>query len=320
MAQAPLENAQKRTPVARVNGVVISQYQVESGLQTLLDPYKDTKGKVRLPQEQQYAARKQVIDNLITRELLYQEGCKQGITASEEELNEVMAHAVQEYQTDQQFTAMLAMAGLSLEEYRRQVEHDIIMNKFAASLVEGKRRPVTTKEARKYYDEHLEEMTGAEVRKILHAFTPLDRYAPQEEEEKARRRLEKIRVSKVAFEKTVKQGEHAEAEVRGEDLGFIGRGQLHPMLDPIAFRMPAGELSRIIRTEEGLHVLLVEVIFERGKTRPFDLIEEELKKKIYEMRSVSMLNDHTDKLRRKASIQLFDRMADNKLGQEKEGA
>ena len=74
MTQAPREDAQKRTPAARVNGVVISQHQVEAGLQTILDPYRDTKGKVRLPQEQQYAARKQVIDNLITRELLFQEG------------------------------------------------------------------------------------------------------------------------------------------------------------------------------------------------------------------------------------------------------
>jgi parvulin-like peptidyl-prolyl isomerase len=320
MTQAPRKNAQKRTPAARVNGVVISQYQVESGLQTILDPYRDTKGKVRLSQEQQYAARKQVIENLITRELLLQEGRKQGIAASEGEVNDVMAHVVQEYQTDQKFEAALAMTGLTPEEYRRQVAHDIIMNKFAASLVEGKRKPVTADEARTYYDEHIEEMTGSEARKILHVFTPLHRYAPQEEEQKARERLEKICATKQVFVRTVEQGEDAVSQVRGEDLGFVGPGELHPLLNSIAFRLPQGELSRIIRTEEGLHVLLVEVILEKGTTRPFDLIEEELKKKIYEMRSVSILNDYTDKLREKARIEIFDRMADNKLGQEKQGS
>ena len=81
MGQNTINPAQKKMPVARVNGVVISEYQVASALQILLEPYKDTKGKVRLPQQEMYAARKHAIDNLVMRELLYQEGCRTGIVA-----------------------------------------------------------------------------------------------------------------------------------------------------------------------------------------------------------------------------------------------
>lgn len=319
MAPQSIHPSQKKIPVARVNGVVISQYQVESGLQTVLDPYRDTKGKVRLSQEQQYAARKHVIDNLVTRELLYQEGCRKRITATEEEISEVMEHSAKEYQTEQQFKAMLLMMGLNPAEYHQQVQRDIIINKFAASLVEGKRRSVTTEEARKYYEEHPEEMTGPEVRNILHLFIPLDRYASKQEEQKARNRLERIRFSKKEFEKIIKSGNQTESEIKGEDLGFIARGQMHPLLDSIAFRMPEGEISRIIRTDEGLHLLLVKIILEEGKARPFSLIEEELKNKIYEIRSVSIVNQYTDKLKKKATIEILDRIADNKLEQESKG-
>jgi parvulin-like peptidyl-prolyl isomerase len=319
MAPQSIHPSQKKIPVAWVNGVVISQYQVESGLQTVLDPYRDTKGKVRLSQEQQYAARKHVIDNLVTRELLYQEGCRKRITATEEEISEVMEHSAKEYQTEQQFKAMLLMMGLNPAEYHQQVQRDIIINKFAASLVEGKRRSVTTEEARKYYEEHPEEMTGPEVRKILHLFIPLDRYASKQEEQKARNRLERIRFSKKEFEKIIKSGNQTESEIKGEDLGFIARGQMHPLLDSIAFRMPEGEISRIIRTDEGLHLLLVKIILEEGEARPFSLIEEELKNKIYEIRSVSIVNQYTDKLKKKATIEILDRIADNKLEQEREG-
>ena len=317
MAKQTIHPGQKKIPVARVNGVVISDYQVESGLQSLLEPYKDSKGKVRLSQEQQYAARKHVIDNLVTRELLYQEGCRQGIAATEEEINQVMEHAVDEYGSDGQFKAMLVMTGLSPDEYRGQVRRDIIINKLAASLVEGKRRPVTTKNARKYYDEHLEEMAGAEARKVLLVMVPLDRYAPSKEEQKARKRLEKICAGKKEFEKIISKGSDSESGVKGQDLGFVSRGRMHPLLDSIAFRLPEGKISRIIRTEEGLHVLLVKTILKEGKVRPFDLIEEELKKKIYEMRLVSIVNEFTDRLKEKANIEILDRIADSKLEQEK---
>lgn len=317
MAKQTIHPGQKKIPVARVNGVVISDYQVESGLQSLLEPYKDSKGKVRFSQEQQYAARKHVIDNLVMRELLYQEGCRQGIAATDEEIHQVMEHSVQEYETEQHFKAMLAMTGLSPDEYRQQVQRDIIINKLAASLVEGKRKPVTTKDARKYYDEHPEEMMGPEVRKILHVMVPLDRYAPSGEEKRVRKRLEEISSSKEEFKKIVSKGSDPESGVKGQELGFVPRGQMHPLLDSIAFRLPEGEISRIIRTEEGLHVLLVKTILEEGKVHPFDLIKEELKKKIYEMRSVSIVNEFTDKLRKKTTIEILDRIADSKLEQEK---
>ncbi len=318
MSSQTIHPSQKKLAAAKVNGVVINQYQVETGLEAVLEPYKDVKGKVRLSQQQRYAARKHVIDNLITRELLYQEGCKKKITATDEEISQVLAKSTEEYETEQQFKAMLVMMGLSPAEYRDQVKRDIIVNKFAASLVEGKRKPVTTKEARKYYDDHPEEMTGAEVRKVLHVFKMLDRYASSQDEQHARQELQQATASKAAVEKIVSRKAVAQSGITGEDLGFVAPGQLHPLLESVAFRLQEGEVSRIVRTEEGLHVVLVKIILEQGKLRPFDLVEEELKKKIYEMRSVAMLNQCTDKLREKAAIEMFDQVADNKLAQEED--
>jgi len=304
-------------PVARVNGVVISEYQVASALQILLDPYKDTKGKVRLPQQELYAARKHAIDNLVMRELLYQEGCRTGIVATDEEIATVTAGSAAEYGSEQQFKAMLVMMGLTPAEFRDQVQKDIIINKTAASVVEGKRKPVTSQEARQYYDEHPDEMQGPEARKVLHVMQKLDRYADPAEEKKVRQELEKLAADAAAFEKVTAEGSLKGTEIKGANLGFVARGRFHPILDSIAFRMKEGEISRVIRTEEGLHIIMVKTILEGGKKRPFELIEEDLKAKLYEMRSVALLNKFTDELREKADISILDSMADSKLQQEK---
>jgi len=316
MSQNTIDLSQKKTAAARVNGTTISQYQVEAGLQTLLEPYKDTKGKVRLSQPQQYGARKQVIDNLILRELLYQEGCRRGITAEEQELQTAMQGSIDEQGTEQRFKAMLLMMGLTPDEYLASTRKDIIINKLAASLVEGRRKPVTPEDALNYYNEHRSEMQGPEMRKVLHVMIPLDRYASPDEGKKVRHRLEKIRSSRQEFDRCFEPATAAGADIRAENLGFISRGQFHPMLDSIAFRISKGEISRTVRTDEGMHLLLVTAVLEAGRVWPFELIKDEIQKKLYEMNSVAIINKFVEDLKKKSSIEIYDRIADSKLSQE----
>ncbi len=314
----PIHPSQKKTVVARVNAAVITEYQVASALQTMLDPYKDTRGKVRLPQQEIYAARKQAINNLIMRELLYQEGCRTGIAATDEEIATVTAGSIAEFESQQHFQAMLVMTGQTPAEFDEQIKKDIIINKTAAAAIAGKKKPVTREDARQYYDEHPEEMHGPEVRRLLQVMRKLDRYADPGEEKKARQELEKLAADAAAFERVAAEGSLAGTDIIGADLGFIARGQFHPLLDSVAFRMQQGEISRVIRSEEGLHVLMVKIILEGDKKRPFDLIAEDLQDKLYEMRSVGLLNKFTDTLRARADISVFDSMADNKLEQEQQ--
>jgi parvulin-like peptidyl-prolyl isomerase len=144
----------------------------------------------------------------------------------------------------------------------------------------------------------------------------LDRYAGPAEETQVRRELEKLASDPAAFQKVIAEGSLHGTQIKGADLGFVARGQFHPLLDAIAFRLKEGEVSRVIRSEEGLHVIMVKTILEAGKKRPFALIEEDLKAKLYEMRSVALLRKFTDKLREKADLRILDSMADSKLQQE----
>ena len=255
---------------------------------------------MRLPQEQQYAARKAVLENLIMRELLYQEACRRGIKATDEEIEKVMALAVEEAGSERTFKAMMVMTGSSPEEYRSQMMKDLAVNKMAASVVEGKKKPVTAEEARAYYDEHTAEMSGPEARWLLHIMLPLDQYAAEAEEKKAREKLEKIRAAGPGgFAKSLR--------TQGEDMGYVMRGQLHPILDSVVFSTPAGQITRVMRTEEGLHLILVKEVLKAGEVRPFNAaVEKELQEKLYEMRSVAMLQEFTAKLHKKAEIEILD--------------
>ncbi len=316
MTDSQKKPSRKKTPVARVNGAEITDFQVEAGMDAVLEPYKDTKGKIRVTQEERYSARKHVIDKLIMRELLYQEGCKKSIKAEDGEIEEIMQSAVKGYGSEREFKAMLVMAGLSPSEYRESVEKDIIINKMAASLLEGKRKPVTKEDAKKYYDTHIDEMKGPEVKKIFHAMLPLDRYCDKKDETKAREKLFKMFRSRDDFEKEIKQGSRAQDGLVVEDYGYVLKGQIHPILESVASRLAENEVSRVVRTEEGLHIMVVTGIIKAGEPRPFEIIGKELQEKLYEMQSVNIVQDFVDKLKNKAQIEIFDQMTDDRLDME----
>ena len=317
MAKKSIEAKQKELVVARVNGAVIKAFQVEAGLQAMLEPYKDSKGKVRLNQQEQYSARNYVVENLIKRELLYQEGKAKGVEATELELDTLMGDVLKEHTSEAHFKYELTTQGLTIEQYREQMKYDVVVNKIAASIVQDKKKDVSKEEARKYYDEHPQEMVGPEVRHILHVMITLDRYASEDKVKDAREKLEKVAAEPAEFEKIVKKGPEAEGEIKGFDAGFVARGSIHPMLDSIVSRLEEGKISRVVKTDEGLHLMMVKKILPADKPRSYEYVEEELIKKLYEQRSVAILDEYMEKLRAKADIEVVDKMASNKLEQEK---
>ena len=175
----------KNVVIARINDAVITEYAVSCGLERAYDPHRDTKGKVRLLPNEQAELRHVVIDRMITRELLYQEGIRRGIAVSEEEFETALQISMQGYESPEHFAAVLALQGQTPDDFKTQLRHDLITNTVAASVVEGRRRDITDEDARTYYDQHRKQMQGPETRHILLIEMALDRYAEPAEEQAA---------------------------------------------------------------------------------------------------------------------------------------
>ena len=131
---------------------------------------------------------------------------------------------------------------------------------------------LSDKRLRRYYQMHKEEFrTGCRI-KARHINT-----RTREDAEIALLDIKKgANFAEVASERNIDA-----TKSRGGDLGWIRRGIMVKVFEDVLFSLKAGEVSDIVETTFGFHVIKVEEI-DPGKVQPFDSVREKIKNIIIE--------------------------------------
>lgn len=144
-------------------------------------------------------------------------------------------------------------------------------------------------ELRKFYEENISRYTTAEERQASHILVAAPKDAPADQRAKAKAKaeqvLEQARKSPAAFADLAKKNsDDTLSAPQGGDLGFNGRGAFAAKAQEDAiFAMKAGEISNLVESEFGYHVIKLDAV-RGGQKKPFEAvrgeIEAELKKQL----------------------------------------
>jgi parvulin-like peptidyl-prolyl isomerase len=94
---------------------------------------------------------------------------------------------------------------------------------------------------------------------ILLMYRGSSRSTASRTKEDAQRQIEEIKQQLDAgadFEALAKKYSDCPSASRGGDLGLFGRGQMVPQFDKAAFALAIDEMSDIVETEFGFHIIL----------------------------------------------------------------
>jgi peptidyl-prolyl cis-trans isomerase SurA len=224
-----------------------------------------------------------VLDALITDRLLEKEIKAQGIEARPEEIDRYIEEIRTRNGMDEdQFVRALQGQGMTMETYRARVKAEIEKAQLVNREIRG-RVNVSPEEVERHYKAHLSDYAIAEQVQVRAIFFTLPADASQDEVEHERQKAEEVR--KMAadgrdFGKLAAQFSEGPGADKGGELGTFSHGQMESELDAAAFSLKAGQVSDVIRTDEGFCILRVDKRIDEGH-RPLEEVKDKIRESLY---------------------------------------
>jgi len=253
-AAAPAAPAGDDPVIISAEGVQVHKSEFEGALKSLPAEYQ---------QFAQGPGKRQFADDYIRMKLLAQEGMKAGLDKDPEVTNQL---------------------ALLKENLIAQAE----LKKMDAAL------KVSDADLQKYYDAHKNEYEELKARHILIAFkgSPAAQAGKKElTEDEAKAKAEDIRkqiqggADFAALAK--KESDDTGSGAQSRDLGSFTKGQMVPEFEKAAFAAKPGELTPVVRTQYGFHVIQVQ---EHGYT-PLEQLKPTLEKRQKDAKMRAALDD-----------------------------
>jgi peptidyl-prolyl cis-trans isomerase C len=177
----------------------------------------------------------------------------------------------------------------------RQARDRILVAKLVEQEVESK-STVSAQDVRAYYENNKKDFMTPYRLKASHILV-----RSREEAEDLRLRIE----AGASFEDLAKEHSMDPTGSKGGDIGFFEKGQLIPEVEEVAFTLKEGELSDVIQSPFGFHVMKV-----TGEAKPqvqeFEQIGAQIQQKLIVEKKTKSFNGLIERLKDKANIKVDD--------------
>lgn len=288
---------------AIVNGVVIQEEEVNRLLLYHQQRLLSTTGQVIKP-EMAAEARKMVLEDLIDRELLYQESRKKGVVVDDAQVNGQLDQLKKQYPNEQAFKESMAEDHLSEETLKSRIKMNLAVQKFVEKEFGGN-ITVTEAEGKAFYDENPQYFRAPETIRVSQILIKVDPKSDPSKKGEARKKLEDIqqRVQKGEdFATLAKDSSQDASAAQGGAMGFIPRGTMPKPFDDAAFSLEPGAVSNVVETEMGLHLIKV---YEKKpeKVVPFKDVEERIRQHLTNQKLKQRVEAYLNEVKKTAKIE-----------------
>jgi peptidyl-prolyl cis-trans isomerase SurA len=250
---------------------------------------------------------RKVLDRIIEEKLIEQEAKKTGIKVTSKEIEGAVEDVKQKNKINQEeLEKALAAEGLTLEAFKKDLERRILRSKLVSSAVKLEQKP-GEKELREFFQNNLNHYRVNESYRPAHILFFIPQDAMPEQIRGIRKRsqkvLEKIKEGADFAKMATEYSEDTSTRKEGGDLGYFKKGELLPALEREASKLQIGEVSGLIRTELGFHIL--KLLDRRGgEPPPFEEIKEKVEADYYEKEIEKALQQFLSKLKEKSIIEI----------------
>ena len=211
--------------------------------------------------------KRQVLERVVLEHLQLQVATRRGIRIDDLTLNEAMQDIANRNKLSlEEFRDTLVSDGIDYVKFREQVRNELIIDKLRARVINSKVQ-VTDQEV----DELIASQTGSINKEneywLRHILISIPEAASPDEVKAAREKANSVRERALEgedFAQLAISDSDGRNSLEGGNLGWRKADQLPSIFDRIVVNLSKGEVSDIIRSPSGFHIVKLEDV--RGKT------------------------------------------------------
>lgn len=236
---------------AVVNGQEISGEAVQFELDRLVRFYMShgmtmDEVKKNLPKLEEKA-----LDQAIGARLLLDQAAKLDMPVSAADIDAEVAKIVAQVGGAENYQKALAAQGITEDQFRKELEKGAKVNKLVEQACSSVAEP-TDDEVAAFYAAHKAEYVAPEQVLCQHILVKGSDDAALDKIKDIRARIVD---GKADFAEEAKKHSDCPSGQQGGSLGWFGRGMMVPEFDKVAFEMAKGEVSNIVTTQFGYHII-----------------------------------------------------------------
>lgn len=186
---------------------------------------------------------KQTLDQLITEKLIEQEAAKQKISVSDADLDKEVDDLKKQFPSEAEFSNVLAQQGMTLDDLKKELRTQVMVKKIFEPQIK-----ISEDDIKKYFEENKQQFNTPEQVKASHILV--------DSKEEADAILAQLKQG-ADFAKLAQEKSKDPSKDNGGDLGYFPHGQMVPEFDKAAFSLQPGQISDVVKTQFGYHIIKV---------------------------------------------------------------
>jgi peptidyl-prolyl cis-trans isomerase C len=285
-----------------VNGAPVHAAEVSLMMQNI-QGFLSSQGQEATEQEIAQVATQRVVE----QKLLAQEAARFSIKPDQQRLDQMMQITVQQAGSRENLQAALAKGGSDLAQLEAMFLEMELGRAFIAQQIQPTIE-VTDQEIADYYEKNSERFTRGEQVHARHILFKADLNADEAVHQEARAKAEQARERAVAgadFAELAKEVSEGPSAPSGGDLGFFTKEQMVPTFAEASFALSPGEISPVVKTQFGYHVIKVEERRESG-TVPLDEARDPIRRMLVNDKTNVAVAQLIQRLGQEADLQFLD--------------
>jgi peptidyl-prolyl cis-trans isomerase C len=246
--------AQLPEVVARVNGEAISGKDLDDAVRAIA-------GRAGpIPADERDRVYRGVLDNMIGYRLMIQEAKARKITVADADVDAQVAQIRAQFPSDAQFQQALTAQRTTLEAVRNDARDGMSADKLVESEIAGK---VTVKPeaVTDFYQKNQDKFQQGPRVRASHILIGIpqnaDAATKQQAKAKADGLLKDLKAGKDFAAAAKENSQDPGSAPNGGDLGYFEQGQMVPPFEQAAFALKPGEMSEVVETQFGYHIIKV---------------------------------------------------------------